>query len=375
MSEASWIDELARPGVRALSPYQPGKPVEELERELGITGAIKVASNENPLGPSPRAIAAAGAALADAHYYPDSGQVVLRRALAARLGVTPAEVLVSNGADDLLHHLVSAFCRPGVDQVVTPRYGFISYRLAAQLRDVPFVETAATAALRPDVDALCAAFGPATRVVFLGHPGNPTGAALTRAELERVLAAAPPHAIVVLDEAYHEFARVLLDDYPSGLDYHRRGARRSLVVARTFSKAYGLAGLRVGYAVADPGLVGYLDRVRRPFNVNSIGQAAALAALDDDDHVARTVELTRSGMAFLRRELTALGAVAHPSAANFVLVDVGREAQPCYEALLRRGVIVRPMTAWGLPRCVRVSIGTAEQCERVVAAFRAVLAA
>jgi histidinol-phosphate aminotransferase len=366
------FEKLARPGVRALKPYVPGKPVEELERELGITGAVKLASNENPLGPSPRAITAAAEALAQVSSYPDSGHTVLRRRLAERLGVGEAELLVTNGADDLIHHVASAFCRPGIDQIVTPRVGFISYRLAAELREVPLVQTALTAELRPDVDALCAAFGPATRVVYLGHPNNPTGAALRRDELERILREAPPDAIVVLDEAYHEFARVLCDDYPSGLDYYRRGARDTLIVARTFSKAYGLAGLRIGYAVCAPGLATYLDRVRRPFNVNTVGQVAAIAALGDEDHVARTVEVTRRGMALLGRELGALGLKVYPSAANFVLVDVGGPSQPIYDALLRRGVIVRPMGGWGLPTCVRVSIGTSEQCERAVAAFRAV---
>jgi histidinol-phosphate aminotransferase len=364
----------ARPGVRALAPYQPGKPVEDLERELGITGAVKVASNENPLGPSPRAIEGARRALATAHLYPDAGQTALRRALAAHLEVEVEEVVVTNGADDLLHHIVSAFCRPGVDQVVTPRHGFISYRLAAQLRDVQLVETPLTATLRVDVDALIAALGPTTRVVFLGHPNNPTGAALTRPELARVLAAAPAGTIVVLDEAYHEFARAFAADYPSGLEHHRRATHPALIVARTFSKAYGLAGLRVGYAVAPAGVVELLDRVRRPFNVNAIGQAAAIEALADQAHVERTVEVTRAGMASLVGALGALGLTTYPSIANFVLVDLGRPAAPVYYDLLRRGVIVRPMVAWGLPSCLRVSIGTADECGRVAAAFGEALA-
>lgn len=366
--------ELARPNVRGLAPYQPGKPVAELERELGVEGAIKLASNENPLGPSPRALEAAQAALAEAASYPDAGHTALRAALAAHHGVSTGEIFPAAGADEIIHLLVRTYCRPGIDEVVTPRHGFISYRLASQVHEAVFRETDLHDDLTPDVDALIAAASPRTRLVFVGQPNNPTGAHVSRGDLERLLAALPAHAIVVLDEAYHEFAHALVDDMPDGIALQQRGARPTMIVLRTFSKAYGLAGLRVGYAVAAPGIVGFLDRVRQPFNVSAVAQAAAIAALGDAGHVARTIEMTRAGLAELARALDGLGVRRFPTAANFVLVDVGRDALPVYQALLERGVIVRPLAMWGLPRHLRITIGTVEQCARVVAALRDALA-
>jgi len=366
-------DRFAVPAhVAALQPYQPGKPIEELERELGITGIIKLASNENPLGPSPRAVEAARAALVSAHLYPDGSGFAVRRALATRLGVEPTEIALGAGSNELIHLLVRTFCRPGEDQVVTHRHAFISYVIAARTHGVDAVETA----VRPrdlgcDVDALCAAFGPRTRLVFLANPNNPTGAHLTRGELERVLAAVPPRALLVVDEAYHEYASAFDADYPASQPYRRE--RPWIVTLRTFSKIHGLAGLRIGYAVADPRVVAELDRVRRPFNVSSVAQAAALAALDDREHVARSIEAARSGLPALAAGLTALGLGVLPSLGNFLLCDLGRPAAPVYQALLARGVIARPMAAWGLPDHLRISLGTPAEIERTLAAVRAVL--
>ena len=366
-------DRFAVPGhVAALEPYQPGKPIEELERELGITGIVKLASNENPLGPSPRALGAARAALGAANLYPDGSGFALRRGLSERLALEPGEVALGAGSNELIHLLVRTFCRPGEDQVVTHRHAFISYVIAARTHGVEVVETA----VRPedlgcDVDALVAAFGPRTRLVFLANPNNPTGAHLTRAELERILAAVPPRALLVIDEAYHEYAVAIGADYPSSQPYRRD--RPWIVTLRTFSKIFGLAGLRVGYAVADRRVVSELDRVRRPFNVSSVAQAAALAALDDTDHVARSVEAARTGLPALADGLGALGLRVLPSLGNFILVDMGRPAAPVYQALLTRGVIARPMGAWGLPGHLRISLGTPPEIERAVAAVRAVL--
>jgi histidinol-phosphate aminotransferase len=358
--------------VQKLRPYQPGKPVEELERELGITGAIKIASNENPLGPSPRAIEAARRAVAGVHFYPDDC-FQLRRELSMRLGVGPSELCFGAGSEEIIHMVVQAFCRPKVDQVLTHQYAFISYRLAAQVRDVPLVEAPVTDDLRCDVDALIDRIDSRTRVIFLATPNNPTGAHLERAELERLLDALPERTLLVVDEAYHEYARAGDPDYPSSQGY-RLGDRRGILTLRTFSKVYGLAGLRVGYAVGDPEICGYIDRVRRPFNVSSVAQAAALAALGDDEHVRRSTEAATAGIAALRSAVEALGLRSYPSLANFVLVDVGQKAEPVYEALLQRGVIVRPMGAWGLDRCVRISVGTPEQTERACLALADVLA-
>jgi len=367
------VDRFAVPAhVAALEPYQPGKPIEELERELGITGIVKLASNENPLGPSPRAIEAARAALGTAHLYPDGSGFALRGALAARLGVEPGEVALGAGSNELIHLLVRTFCRPGEDQMVTHRHAFISYVIAARTHGVDAIETA----VRPDdlgcdVDALIAAFGPRTRLVYLANPNNPTGAHLTRAELERILAAAPPRALVVIDEAYHEYAAALDPGYPASQPYRRE--RPWIITLRTFSKIYGLAGLRVGYAVADRRVVAELDRVRRPFNVSSLAQAAALAALDDTDHVARSVAAARTGLPALAAGLGALGLRVLPSLGNFLLCDLGRPAAPVYQALLARGVIARPMGAWGLASHLRISLGTPPDIERALAAVRAVL--
>jgi histidinol-phosphate aminotransferase len=357
--------------VASLRPYEAGKPIEELERELGITDVVKLASNENPLGPSPRAVEAARVALASAHLYPDGAGFAVRRALAARLEVEPAEIALGAGSNELIHLLVRTFCG-GDDQVVTHRHAFISYLIAARTHGIEAIETA----VRPrdlgcDVDALCAAFGARTRLIFLANPNNPTGAHLTRAELERILAAAPPRALVVIDEAYHEYASALDRDYPASQPYRRE--RPSIVTLRTFSKIHGLAGLRIGYAIADPRVVAELDRVRRPFNVSSAAQAAALAALDDGDHVVRSIEAARRGLPALSSGLAALGLRVLPSLGNFVLCDLGRPAAPIYQALLARGVIARPMATWGLPDHLRISLGTLPDIERALAAVRAVL--
>jgi histidinol-phosphate aminotransferase len=359
--------------IERLKPYEPGKPVEELERELGITGAIKMASNENPLGPSPAALEAARRAAAECHLYPDGGSHALRRALAARLNVDLDEVVIGGGSNELIHLLVRTFCMPGRDEVVSHRHAFISYALAARTHGVDIIETPVTPELRCDVDAMCAAFGARTRLVFLATPNNPTGAHLTRAELEQVLERAPARALVVIDEAYHEYAIALASDYATSQPY--RTERPSIVTLRTLSKIYGLAGLRVGYAICDRRVSQRINQVRRPFNVSSIAQAAALAALDDQAHVARSCDEARSGLAALASGFSALGLTVLPSLANFVLVDLGREALPVYRALLERGVITRPMAAWGLPRHLRVSLARPPDIARAVEAMRAALRA
>jgi histidinol-phosphate aminotransferase len=363
--------DLVADNIRALSPYQPGKPVEELERELGISGAIKIASNENPMGPSPRAVEAATRALADAHLYPDGGAFRLRAALAERLEVAPEQLVFGAGSNELIYLAVHTFCRPGHDEILTHRYAFVSYRLAALAYGVDFVEAEVTPELGCDVDALIAALTPRTKLVMLANPNNPTGAHVGTAAFERLLAALPPRALLVVDEAYHEYAVAAGADYPRSQRY--QAGRPTVLTLRTFSKIYGLAGLRIGYAVGDARVVGYLERVRRPFNANSIAQAAALAALDDAAHVRTSAEAARQGIERLRAAAGPLGVTAYPSLGNFALVDVGRDAGPVYEALLRHGVIVRPMGAWGLPRCVRVSVGTPAEMDRVVTALGDVL--
>jgi histidinol-phosphate aminotransferase len=364
------MSDLVPTHIETLAPYQPGKPVEELERELGITGALKLASNENPLGPSPKGMAAARDALEGANRYPDGAAWGLRRALAERHGVRHDELAFGAGSNELIDLLVRVFCRPGVDEVLTHRYAFMMYRVSCQAHGVTMREAETTAELACDVDALAASISPATKLVFLPNPNNPTGSYVTRADFERFLAKVPPQVLLVLDEAYYEYARAI-PDYPVGETY--RAKHPLLVSLRTFSKAYGLASMRVGYAIADARVCAYIDRVRMPFNLGTPGQAAALAALGDDEHVELSVRINEEGKRQLGEALPALGVKVHPSAANFVLVDVGRDAMPVYEALLRKGVIVRPLRPLGLARHLRITVGTKVENQRVLDALKAVL--
>ena len=354
--------------VRSLTPYSPGKPIEELERELGIRGSIKLASNENPLGPSPRALAALAAALADVHRYPDGSSFHLTQRLAARHGVAPEDILVGNGSNELLELVVRSFLRAG-DEAVMADQAFVIYRLIVQAaggvpRSVPLRD------FTHDLPAMVRAVGPRTRVVFLGNPNNPTGTIFRRPAWEAFLAAMPDHVVVVADDAYAEY--VADDDYPDTIRVRGDG-KVPVVTLRTFSKLYGLAGLRVGYAVAPPAVIDVLGRVRQPFSVNSLAQVAACAALDDDDHVRRTLATNRAGMAYLTAAFDRLGLAHVPSAANFILVHVG-DGGAVYQALLRRGVIVRPMDVYGFPAHVRVTVGLPEENARFVDALGQVLA-
>ena len=364
-------DVFAPAHVRELDVYQPGKPIEELERELGISGALKVASNENPLGPSPRALAAIPAALPTLHLYPDAGGFALRRALSARYGVPIGGIALGNGSNDLLYQLVLATCEP-TDEVLSHRCAFLSYRLSAQVAGRPFVAAPVTADLACDVDALIAAITPRTKLVVIGTPNNPTGSVVTKADAAKVLAALPARALLVVDEAYAEYAAAWPEvDHADGLELLR--ADRRVVVLRTFSKIYGLAGLRVGFALADAAVIDVLGRVGRTFHVSSLALVGAQAALDDTEHVAASARHARAAIERLQREIK--GARVYRSLANFVLLDCGRPSAPLYDQLLRRGVIVRPMAAWGLPECLRVSVAREADMSRVIAALNEVLAA
>ena len=284
--------------VRNLDVYQPGKPIEELERELGITGAVKVASNENPLGPSPKALAALPGALTQLHLYPDAGGFVLRRALATKLGVTLEQLALGNGSNDLLYQLVLATC-DATDEVLSHQFGFLSYRLSAQVAGRPFVAARATPELACDVDALIAAITPRTRLVVIGSPNNPTGSVVTKTGAAKILAALPERALLVIDEAYAEYAAEWPEvDHVDGLALRKQSDR--VVVLRTFSKIYGLAGLRIGYAVADAGVIELLGRVGRTFHVSSLALVGATAALGDQDHVAISARHARTMIEQLR---------------------------------------------------------------------------
>ena len=360
------VAALLPPWIRELTPYEPGKPIDELEREYGITDSIKLASNENPLGPSPRAMAAVRKAIANAHRYPDGGTFHLRRRLAEKFGMRPEEFILGNGSNEIIELIVRTFVRPG-DEVVMADQAFVIYRMVAQA-------AAATPRIVPlknfthDLEAMAAAVTRRTRVIFLANPNNPTGTIYRREAWEAFLSALPHRVVVVADDAYAEF----VDDpaYPDSLAYHEDG--RLVITLRTFSKAYGLAGLRVGYGVARADVIDALHRIRQPFNVNALAQAAALAAIDDDQHLAVTRRTNAEGMAFLRGACDRLSLPVVPSWANFLLIDVGQGAQ-VYEALLHEGIIVRPMGAYKFPRHIRATVGTMEENQRFVASLERVL--
>ena len=366
------IDSLIPHNIKQLQPYKPGKPIEELQRELGINDVIRISSNENPMGPSPRAVAAAAKVLATTNTYPDGDCFTLRTALCDRFGAMPEELVFGSGSNELIDLVVRAFCRPGIDEIITQKYSFISYRLAAMAHNVAFMESEVTDTLGCDVDSLLAKVTDCTRLVFLANPNNPTGAHVPRAEFERLLSGLPEHAILVVDEAYHEFAIAAEEvDYPNSMNY--RAERPLLITLRTFSKIYGLAGLRIGYGISSPAIIDYMNRIRRPFNVSSVAQAAALAALDDSEHVERSQKAAREGIAAIAEAITGLGLTTYPSIGNFVLVDVEQDPTTVYDRLLHRGVIARPMGPWGLPTHLRLSVGAPLQTKRVISALIEVL--
>ncbi len=357
---------LVIPTIEALAPYEGGKPIEELAREFGITDAVKLASNENPLGPSPRAIEAARRVLTDSHRYPDGAAHYLREKLAAKHRTSMQEVLLGAGSNELLDLVVRTFCTPE-HHVVFADPSFVVYRIAAMACGVPYSAVPLTSDLVHDLPAMAAAVTPQTRVLFVANPNNPTGTYVGRAAVERLLRDVPPEVIVVMDEAYLEYADA--PDYPNSLEL--RHLRERLLVLRTFSKIYGLAAFRVGYGVGPRQLIDYMNRVRAPFNVSTLGQAAALAALDDADHVENARALNQRERRRVSAALAERGLRVTLSQANFVLVDVGRPARPVYDSLLRLGVIVRPFAS--LPTSLRVTLCTERENDRFLSALREVL--
>lgn len=359
------MSPLVIPSIEALVPYEGGKPIEELAREYGITDAVKLASNENPLGPSPRAIEAARATLASVHRYPDGVAYALRDAIARFHGVRLDEVLQGAGSNELLDLVVRTFATPA-HHIVFGEPAFIVYRIAALAYGVPFTAVPMQD-LTHDLPAMAAAVTPQTRVLFVANPNNPTGTYVSRTAVEELLRSVPPEVIVVMDEAYFEYADA--PDYPNSLAL--RHLRERLIVMRTFSKAYGLAGLRIGYAIGPARLIDYMNRMRAPFNTSIPGQAAAVAALEDQAHVTASRDANTIERARLTRELEGMGLKVAPSQANFVLVDLGRPARPIYDRLLERGVIVRPFG--NLPTSLRVTCGLEREDDRFLTALKEVL--
>jgi histidinol-phosphate aminotransferase len=377
MGSAIHPGELAVPAVRALSPYVPGKPIAELERELGLHDIIKLASNENPYGASPGTLAAMRAALEQVWLYPDGSCHALKRQLAAHLGIDAAQLSVGNGSNELLLLLCEAFLTPA-HSAICSQYGFAIYPLVIRATGARLIEVPALAAADPmpfghDLAAMAAAIRPDTRLLFIANPNNPTGTWVSPAELKRLLVAAPTSTLIVLDEAYIEYGQERgVQDAQQTLGWLRE--HPNLVLLRTFSKAYGLAGARVGYGISHPEVAAVLDRLRPAFNVNSLAQAGACAALADQGYMQSSVRRTMAELVRCEAHCRRLGLWVAPSAANFLMVRVGPAAQHVYQQLLQQGLIVRPIAGYGLPQFLRISVGTPEHTERLFAALPGALA-
>jgi histidinol-phosphate aminotransferase len=351
---------LAAPGIKELQPYQAGKPVEELQRELGISDVVKLASNENPFGPSERVVAALKAVMPELARYPDGSAFSLKGKLAQHLDVETNMLTIGNGSNDVLELLARVYLRPGTEAIVS-QHSFVVYPLAtkslgADLCVVPAKNFA------QDLDATLAAITDKTRMIFMANPNNPTGTWIKKAELTSFMEQVRGDIIVVLDEAYFEYVEEA--EYPNGIDMHKQF--NNIVVTRTFSKSYGLASLRVGYSVSHADVADLLNRVRQPFNVNAMSLAAAIVALDDQEHVTSAIDNNNQGMAYLTDACDKLGLAYIPSVGNFLTVDFKRDALPIYEALLHEGVIVRPIGVYEMPNHLRVTIGLPSENERFI---------
>lgn len=349
--------------IRTLIPYAPGKPIEEVEREIGIFNSIKLASNENPLGPSPLALDAMREKLAQLHLYPDGDCFYLKRGLTAKLNVTPEQLIFGNGSNEIIELAIRTFMRPG-DEAVMARQAFVVYKLIVQAmggisQEVPLRN------FTHDLEAIGAAISARTRIVFLANPNNPTGTIFRKAAWENFLKQIRSDVLIIVDEAYFEYVEAA--DYPNSLDYHQQS--KALLTLRTFSKLYGLAGLRIGYGIADKEIISLMHRVRQPFNVNAPAQWGALAALDDREHVRRSLENNRQGLKYLTAEFARLGIEYVPSHANFILLQV-RKGEDVFNRLLAQGIIVRPMAGYQFPEYLRVTIGTMDENRKFIDGLR-----
>jgi len=356
-----------KPHIEDLIPYVPGKPVEELERELGVTGAVKIASNENPLGPSPLALNAMEESLRETHRYPDGDSFYLKQKLANKLGIKEDTIIFGNGSNDVLDIAARTFMYSG-DEAIMGEYGFIVYPLATQA-------VGAKAVISPmpdythDLRDMHSRITDKTKIVFIANPNNPTGTMVKRDEVQWFLDKVPEDILVVIDEAYFEY--VDDPDYPDTLEYHESG--KSILTVRTFSKIYGLAGIRLGYGVGNEKIVSQMQRVRHPFNVSSVAQSGGIAALDDAEHIRRSKEMNRGGLNYLISELSKLGIKFAPTYANFILIDLEKDPTELYNTLLREGVIVRPVAGYGLKTHLRVTIGLMEENIKFINALRKIL--
>ncbi|NQU44069.1 histidinol-phosphate transaminase [bacterium] len=356
-----------RKHIPAILPYPPGKPIEEVQREFGLTEVIKLASNENPLGPSRKAVVAMRALAAEMHLYPDGAGFYLKGKLSEKYGLPPEWIVLGNGSDEINGLLIQTYVNRD-ESVIFSEHDFVSYLLEALKANVKFKQ-APLRDWRVDVDALLERVDSKTKLICIANPTNPIGTMIEKKEFERFLAEVSEDVLVLLDEAYFEY--VTKRSYPDGLKFVRR--HPNLVVARTFSKAYGLAGLRVGYAFANPEIIQNLDRVRKPFNVNRMAQASAIAALDDEAHIRRSRENNEKGRQLLESELRKMKIAFVPSVTNFILIDTGRSGADVTRALMAQGVIVRPMAGYGLPQHIRVTIGRPAENRKFLAVLKKVI--
>jgi len=351
------------PNIEKLVPYPPGKPLEELEREYGISGSIKLASNENAWGPSPKAVAAIREALDDLHRYPDGSCYYLSRSLSKKTGMQPEEIIFGNGSNEIIGLLVAAFVQPG-EEVITSHPTFLMYQKFVQIQGGTN-KVVELQEMQHDLEGIRAAVTDKTRLIFLDIPNNPTGTVVDKETFDSFLKQLPEHVIVALDEAYVDFVdpEVRID----AQSYIKQ--QKPVVALRTFSKAYGLSGLRLGYGLMPAEIANYLDRVRQPFNVNSLAQIGGIAALEDEEYYQLTLQRTRQGIAWLSREVARLGCRPLPTHTNFFLIDVGGDGKKLYEHMLHKGVIVRPMQAYGYPSFIRITVGRESENLRFVAAL------
>ncbi|MEI8138387.1 MAG: histidinol-phosphate transaminase [bacterium] len=363
------INELARPWVAGLGMYEPGRPIEEVAREMGFQDAseiIKLASNENALGPSPKAVAAMKKAARQMHLYPDGGAFYLRQALGKKLNVSPDQIITGSGSNELIEFLGHVFLDSSTSIVMADR-AFVVYKLVADMFRARTIKVPMQN-FTHDLDAMLAAITPDTRVVFVSNPNNPTGTMVDQAALDRFMERVPDHVLVAFDEAYIELLPPALQ--PDCIKYVRAG--RKVIVLRTFSKTYGLAGLRIGYGVASEDCIKLLQRVRQPFNTTAMAQVAAIAALDDDEFVERTRAMTQEGVTYLQAMFSKMKLEYVPTFANFIMVKVG-PGRKIFDAMQRAGVIVRPMDPYGLPEYIRITIGTRAENKRCISVLKKVL--
>lgn len=362
------MKRLTRKEIEKLVPYPPGKPIEELERELGITGSIKLASNENPIGPSPLAVKAILENIGRLNRYPDGSSYYLKEKLSLKFGLPMECIITGNGSNELIELIIRTFLFEG-DEVIQPSPTFLVYEkvinsAGGSLVSIPLKD------FRIDTREILRSIGPGTKIVFINNPNNPTGTAIYKEEMTSFLRNVPPDVVVVLDEAYIEFA--MDKNIANGLDLLNEHSR--LIILRTFSKLYGLAGLRIGYGFSSPEIIDYMDRVRQPFNSNMLAQAAAVEALDDTEFTARTLELVRDGLKYLFRNLDEMGLEYLPTQTNFFLIKVPSGGNNIYELMLREGVIIRSMDSYGLKDYIRINAGLPEENERFIKSLKKVLA-